>query len=74
MKSRGVSVTDAERNFLGYSFRENHRQAKTKHMGGGSYDWPDLSFHVRKLQGSMISKNEITEVIINDGEISKRNN
>ena len=33
MKSRGVSITDAERNFLGYSLDQNHRLAKTKHMG-----------------------------------------
>ena len=71
MKSRGVSVTDAERNFLGYSLDQNHRLAKTKTYGGSS-DWPDLLFHVRKLQGSVIFKNEIAEVIINDREIPKK--
>ena len=53
MKSRGVIVTDAERNFLGYSIDESHRLAKTKTYRGSS-DWPDLLFHVRKLQGSVI--------------------
>ena len=71
MKSRGVSVTDAERNFLGCSLDENHRLAKTKTYGGSS-DWPDLFFHVRKLQGSIILKNEIAEVVINDREIPKK--
>ena len=71
MKPRGVSVTDAERNFLGYSLDENHRLAKIKSYGGSS-DWPDLLFQVRKLQGSVIFKNEIAEVIINDREISKK--
>ena len=33
MKSKGVSVTGAERNFQGYSLDKNHRLAKTKHMG-----------------------------------------
>ena len=36
MKSRGVRVTDRERNFLGYSLDENHRLAKTKTHGGSS--------------------------------------
>ena len=62
MKSRGVSVTDAERNFLGYSLDQNHKLAKTKTYWASS-DWPDLLFHVRKLKGSVIFKNEIAEVI-----------
>ena len=48
MKSRGVSVTDTERNFLGYSLDQNHRLATTKTYGGSS-DLPDLLFHVLKL-------------------------
>ena len=57
MKSRGVSVTDAERNFLGYSLDENHRLAKTITYGGSS-DWPNLLLHVRKLQGSIMFKDQ----------------
>ena len=48
MKSWGVSVTDAERNFLGYSLDQNHRLAETKTYESSS-DWPDLLFHVRRI-------------------------
>ena len=49
---------------------QNHRLAKKTY--GGCSDWPDLLFHVRKLQGSVIFKNEIVEAIINNREIPKK--
>ena len=56
---------------MGYSLDQNYRLARTK-LYGGSSDWPDLLFHVRKLQGSVIFNNEIAEVIINDRDILKK--